>query len=365
MSKRIIAALVIVIVVVGAVALVSARRRAVRDLPAPVQEPLPVEVAAVTSGSVFGVVSTTALVRADWSSTVSAQVGGAILETRVREGDRVRAGQLLARIDARPLDDAVGAASARLAAADRALSVQKAVFDRDTVLRDGGAISQQAFDASTAQLELARASAIAAGRALSTARVQRAYSNVTAPYSGVITARLVEAGDLATPGKPLFNIERPGKVRIISKLSQTALERIRPGAAVAFSWHGQSVHAQVSQIYPALDASSLGSVETLLPSSPFALPNGASIHADYATAPVSGLTVPNEAMYEGLGSTLVVRVVAGKADPVPVHLLAGGTRRSAIDGAIAAGDVVVIGLPSELMALTKGTPLKASPGMQP
>ena len=358
MSKRIVTAIVAVIVIAGAAAAVSAKRHELRNLPAPQQPPLPVVVAVVSPGSASGIISTTALVRADIAATVSAQIGGAILDVRVREGDRVRAGEVVARIDARPFDDAVDAARARLSATERALRVQEAVFNRDTVLHDGGAISQQAFDASSAQLEAARAAMVTAERAVSTARVQRGYANVIAPYTGVITARMVEPGDLAMPGKPLLAIERPGTVRLISKLAQDALRDIRPGSEVTFSWDGQSIRGRVSRIYPALDANALGSVETVLPLSPFSLPNNASVHADYAATPSGGLTVPNDALLDTLDSTLVVRVRDGRADPVPVRVVAGGARRSVIEGAVGAGDVVVTGLPSELMALTKGTPLK-------
>lgn len=360
MRKRLLAAVIAVIVIAGAAVIISTKRRELRNLPRPAQPALPVVTALVARGSEVDNVSTTALVRADLASTVSAQTAGAILEMRVREGDRVRAGEVLARIDARPLDDAVDTAAARLAAAKRASSVQQAIFERDTALRNGGAISQQAFDASTAQLESARAATVAAERARSTALVQRGFAEVRAPYSGVITSRMAEAGDLAAPGRPLLAIERPGSVRVISKLSQDVLQRIRPGAGVAFTWEGQTLRATVSRIYPALDASSLGSVETLLAASPFGLPNGASIHADYAAAARTGLTVPNEALLEGLDATLVVRVVDGRADPVPVRVIARGTRESVIDGGIAAGDRVITGLPSELMALTKGTSVKVS-----
>jgi len=357
MSKRIVTAIVAVVVIAGAAAAVSAKRRELRSLPPPDRTPLPVQVAVVSTGSASDVISTTALVRAETAATVGAQIGGAILDVGVREGDRVRAGQVVARIDARALDDAVDAARARLTAADRALRVQEAVFNRDSVLHDGGAISRQAFDASSAQLEAARAAMITAERALHTARVQRGYANVIAPYSGVITARMVEPGDLATPGRPLLAIERPGTVRVISKLAQDSLRRIQPGSDVTFSWEGQSMHARVSRIYPALDANALGSVETILPAPLFSLPNGASVHAAYVAIPSGGLTVPNDALLDTLDSTLVVRVRDDRADPVPVRIVAGGERQSVIEGAVVAGDVVVIGLPSELMALTKGTPL--------
>ncbi len=362
MSKRLIAAVIAFIFIMGGAAAVASKKRAVRNLPPPAQAPRPVRAGVIGRGVAYQVVQTAAVVRADSASVVAAQIGGTILDVRVREGDSVRAGETLARIEARSLSDSVDAAEARLSAARRARAVQQSVLARDEALLADGAISKQAFDFSEAQLESARASEVAAERALSTARVQQAYAAVVAPYAGVITARMAEPGDLAAPGKPLFAIDRPGTVRVISKLSQESLRRIHPGADVVLSWGEQTLRSRVARVYPALDANFLGSVETILPSSPFGLPNGAEIHAQYSGTAVEGLTVPNDALFDLLDGPGIVRIVSGRAEPTPVRILARGSQQSVIDGSVQAGDVVVIGLPSELMALTKGAAVAPSPG---
>jgi RND family efflux transporter MFP subunit len=280
---------------------------------------------------------------------------------KVREGDRVHAGEVLALVDARPLEDAAQAAEARLAAAREALRTQEAVFGRDQALVDGGALSRQAFEVSRAQLEAARASLVGAERSLATARVQRGYASVAAPYGGVVTARLAEPGDLAAPGKPLYTIQRDGGVRVLSKLSQESLRRLTPGGEVAFSWQGEQLVGRTSRIHPALDASHLGTVETVLASAPFGLPAGATVEASYRTPPLPGLVVPAEALVEGLSETLVVKLAERKARPVRVSVAARSTEGAVVSGEIAEGDEVVVGLPSELMALTAGTPLAPVP----
>lgn len=366
MSKRnraVVLVLVLALVVAGAAA-VAAKKREVRQLAAPPPVPLPVQTARVTSGAAAQTIETAAVVRADSASVVAAQIGGTILEMRVREGDLVRGGDLLARIDARPLADAVGAAEARVAAARQARTVQESIFKRDQALLGGGAISQQALDLSSAQLESARANEIAAERAVSTAHVQSSYSAVRAPYSGVVTSRMAEPGDLASPGKPLYVVDRPGDARVISKLSQDSLRLLHPGADATFTSGDATLHARITRIYPALDATFLGEVETLVPRSPFGLPNGAAIHAVYSAEPVSGLTVPNEALLDGTGGTVVVRVMNGRSEPTPVRVVARGAQRSVVEGSVGPDDVVVIGLPSELMALTQGTPIAPVTGRE-
>ncbi len=357
MTKRVVAIGVVVIVVTAGGGLVLAKRRALQHMAPPQVRPVPVHTALVRAGGVADSIVTVALVQADVTATAAAQTPGAILEMRFREGARVRQGDVLAIVDSRPLEDAAQAAEARLAAAREALATQEAVFSRDQVLVDGGATSRQAFELSRAQLEAARANAVAAERAVATARVQRSYASVAAPYAGIVTARLAEAGDLATPGKPLYTIQRDGGVRLISKLSQESIRRLAPGGEASFSWQGQRVATKTSRIYPALDASHLGTVETAFASAPFGLPAGSTLEASYGTPPLQGLVVPAEALVEGLRETLVVKLAEGKAQPVPVTIVARAAEGAVVSGQIAAGDQVVVGLPSELMALTAGMPL--------
>jgi RND family efflux transporter MFP subunit len=363
MTKRVIAIGVVILVIAAGGGVVLAKRRALQHMTPPAARPLPVHTALVRAGGVADAIVTVALVQADVTATAAAQTPGAILEMRLREGARVRQGEVLAIVDPRPLEDAAQAAEARLAAAREALRTQEAVFARDQVLVDGGAASRQAFELSRAQLETARANDVAAERAVATARVQRGYASVAAPYAGIVTARLAEPGDLAAPGKPLYTIQSDGGVRLISKLSQEALQRLAPGGEATFSWQGQRVGTKTSRIYPALDASHLGTVETTFASAPFGLPAGSTVEASYGMPPSQGLVVPAEALVEGLNEMLIVKVVDGKAQPVPVTLVARGTGDAVVRGVLAAGDAVVVGLPSELMALTAGTPLAPVPGL--
>ncbi|MGC8853647.1 MAG: efflux RND transporter periplasmic adaptor subunit [Halothiobacillaceae bacterium] len=357
MNKRILAILMVVGVVLAGAAVILHKKRALARLAPPENPPLPVVTATVKDGSVGSTVDTVALVVSETAATVSAQVSGALLEVRFHEGDAVKKGEIMARIDPSVLDDAVQAAQARAAAAQEDLAKQQAIYERDKVLFENQAISQQAFEASAALLAAVKAAQVSAERALQSAKTFRAYADVPAPYDGVVTARLVEPGDLAVPGKPLYTLQVPGPVKVISKLSQETLRRLQPGSAVTLSAGDRSMIASVSRIYPALDASHLGTVETDLANPPFGLPPGATVSARYAATPASGLIVPAAALLQGLHETLVVRVKDGKADPVPVTVVSQSGSEAVVSGDLKAGDTVVTGLPSELMALTAGTPV--------
>jgi RND family efflux transporter MFP subunit len=357
MNKKTLAVLIPVVVALAGAAVIVHKKRALAHLPPPPAPPLPVATATVRDGSVGSAVDTVALVTSETAATVSAQVSGALLEVRFREGDSVRKGDVMARIDPRVLEDALHAAQARLDAAKEDLAKQQAIHERDKVLYENEAISRQAFEVSTAQLAAVKAAAVSAEKALQSAQTWRSYADVPAPYSGVVTARLVEPGDLAAPGKPLFTIQVPGAVKVISKLSQETLGRLAVGGEVTLSFAGQSLRAKTSRIYPSLDGSHLGTVETDLPEPPFGLKPGATVAARYAAEPASGPVVPADSLLQGLHETLVIRVREGKADPVPVTVVSLTGSEATVSGPLQAGDVVVRGLPSELMALTAGTPV--------
>ena len=355
MRKVLWLALVLVIVLAGALA-IRHKKQSLARLSPPEASAVAVDVVPVRTGTVAASVRTVALIQSNTAATVSAQVAGALLEVRFREGDTVRKGEVLARVDPRVLDDAAAAAEARVAAAREERTRQEAVVSRDTVLVENAALSRQAFEASRAQLEAAKAALVAAERGLASARTLRSFADVPAPWSGVVSARLVEPGDFATPGKPLYAVQVPGPVKVVSKLSQESLAGLSPGGRVVFENGGATHEARISRIHPALDASHLGTVETDLPSAPFGLEPGATTSATYTgSSGAAGLPVPAASLLEGISGTLVVRVRDGKANPVTVTVTGGDGRDAAVRGGLADGDLVVTGLPSELMALTAGT----------
>ena len=354
--KRILGlALVLVIVLAGVLALRHKKQSLARLTP-PEVPAVAVDVAPVRSGRVAASVKTVALIQSGTAATVSAQAAGALLEVRFREGGTVRRGEVMARVDPRVLDDAVASAEARVAAVREERTRQEAIVSRDTVLVENAALSKRTFEASRSQLEAAKAALVAAERSLASARTLRSFADVPAPWSGVVSARLAEPGDLVSPGKPIFTVQVAGPVRVVSKLSQESVALLSAGGRVVFGNGSATSEARISRIYPALDASHLGTVETDLPSAPFSLAPGATVAATYSAASSpEGLLVPAAALLEGISGTLVIRVRDGKSEPVPVTVAGGDGRDTAIRGALAAGDLVVTGLPSELMALTAGT----------
>lgn len=148
-------------------------------------------------------------------STVAAQTAGNVVELAVKAGERVRAGQLLARIDARSAQAAVAAADAGVAQADALLANARAQAERTRELVRQGFVSQAALDATESQLRAAEAGRAQAGAGRAQATLARSFTAVTAPFDAVVLATHVEAGDLAAPGRALVTLYQPGRLRAV------------------------------------------------------------------------------------------------------------------------------------------------------
>lgn len=148
-------------------------------------------------------------------STVAAQVGGNVLQLAVKAGDRVKAGALLARIDERESQAGLAGAEAAVAQAQAGLAQAQQNASRTRDLRAQGFISQAALDTAESQLAAAQAVLRQAQAGRAQAALARSFVAATAPFEAVVLATHVEAGDLATPGRPLVTLYAPGRLRAV------------------------------------------------------------------------------------------------------------------------------------------------------
>jgi RND family efflux transporter MFP subunit len=160
-------------------------------------------------------------------STVAAQVGGSVLELAVRNGDRVRSGQTLARIDDRDAQSAVAVATAGVAQAEALAREAAQHAGRTRELHAQGFVSAAAVDSADARQRAADAALAQARAGRSQATLGRSFALVTAPFDAVVMTTHVEAGDLATPGRPLLTLYAPGRLRAVVQVpaSRSALAR--------------------------------------------------------------------------------------------------------------------------------------------
>ena len=160
-------------------------------------------------------------VHAAQTSLLASQLMGTIVEVRVREGDRVQGGQVVAVIDdAQPkaaLDRAVAAAAAarqEVTVSDSDLTLAESTLKRYQSLHEEGIVSSQEFDeikaheqSARARRDLARADLERAKAEVTQAQTTLDYTRIRAPFDGVVTEKKADSGTLASPGMPIFTVE--------------------------------------------------------------------------------------------------------------------------------------------------------------
>jgi RND family efflux transporter MFP subunit len=148
-------------------------------------------------------------------ATVAAQLGGNVLQLAVKAGDRVRAGQLVARLDGREAQTVVDRSQAALAQAQAEARNARTHAERTLELRRQGFMSQAALDMAQTQSRAADAGVEQALAGRAQARLASAHSQVVAPFDGVVLATHLDVGDLASPGRPVATIYAPGALRAV------------------------------------------------------------------------------------------------------------------------------------------------------
>ena len=151
-------------------------------------------------------------------STIAAQVPGNVLVLAVKAGDRVRAGQTIARIDERDVQAALARTDAGVAQADAELRNARVNAERTRELRTQGFVSQAAQDTADTQLKAAQAGLRQAEAARTQASLARGFANVVSPFDALVLATHVEPGDLAAPGRPLATVYVPGRLRAVAQV---------------------------------------------------------------------------------------------------------------------------------------------------
>jgi RND family efflux transporter MFP subunit len=171
-----------------------------------------------------------AVIEAVRQSTVSAQIAGRIVDIRFDVGDYVKRGEVIVRIDERAATQAVAASEAQVAEARAAANNARAQFERAKSLAAQRFISQAALDKAEAEYKAAQARVGALLAGAGQAVTERGFATIVAPYSGVVSARHVELGEMATPGKPLMTGFDPTTLRAVATVPQTRVPSIQTGA---------------------------------------------------------------------------------------------------------------------------------------
>lgn len=190
------------------------------------------ETAIVAQSGAQQVIMAEGTVEAVKSSLLAPQVAGSITLLNVKAGDRVSAGQVLARIDTRIANQQAAASDAQVAAARAQLSAARQEYERKKRLYEKQYISQAALERAESDYKTAEAQTRAQLAQTGVSSVQAGLHTLTAPYAGVVAEVMAEQGDMAMPGKPLLAIYDSKVLRAVVNVPQSQIASILKGGIV-------------------------------------------------------------------------------------------------------------------------------------
>ena len=302
--------------------------------------------------------SAEAVLEAVRQSTVSAQIAGRIVELRFDVGDFVKKGEVIARIDERAVTQAEAASVAQVHEAQAALANARAQYERSKQLLAQKFISRAALDQAEAVYKAAQARVSALIAGAGQAATERSFATVVAPYSGVVSARHVELGEMAAPGRPLMTGFDPSTLRVVATVPQAQVAAIRAGgkARVEVGSLGRGGEVKSMTIVPAADPRTHTTrIRLDLPADVRGVYPGVYARAHFVIGSAPKLLVPRAAVLKRSEVTAVYVVDAeGRARLRQVRLGSAGDEASV---------EVLAGLkPGELVALEPVKAGMAAPG---
>ena len=261
--------------------------------------------------------SAEAVVEAVRQSTVSAQVSGRIVDIRFDVGDRVEKGSVILRIDERAASQAVAASEAQVREAEASLVNARAQYERTKQLVAQKFVSQAALDKAEADFKAAESRMKANLAGAGAAATERSFTTIVAPYSGVVSARHVQLGEMAAPGKPLLTGFDPSSLRVVATVPSAQVAAIQAGAKVRIEVPslGRWVDVKSVTVVPSADPRThTTQVRLDLPDNAKGLLPGVFARAHFITSRAPRLMVPRESVIHRSEVTAVY-VVDDKGAP--------------------------------------------------
>jgi RND family efflux transporter MFP subunit len=295
------------------------------------ESPLKAPVVAAASAVIDDVIAAAGTLGSKNTSVLSSKIMGKVVALNVHEGDPVKEGQLLLKIES-------GEITAQVIQAQAAYNNAKLQYDRIKSLFDVRAATQMEMDQATLGLQTAEAG-------LKAATAMESYTVITAPISGQIVEKRINLGEMAMPGQPVLRIEDNRSLRLEAMVRESDLVHIRTGQSVKVqidAMPGKDLNGRVAQVVPAADVRTHSFLVKIDIPSERGLITGMYGKAFFSKGRRIAVTVPKTAVVDMAGITGVYIVGAdGRAAFQMVQLgMDQGSTVEVLTG-LSAGDRVV------------------------
>jgi RND family efflux transporter MFP subunit len=261
----------------------------------------PEDVYAVSSDALGSGPSITGSVQPERRADLRAEVSAVVLQVLKENGDPVRRGDLLVRLDDTSIRDNLVSAEASARAASQAYDQAQRQYQRLVKLREAGMVSVNDVEGAEIKRDSAQSDFEAAKTRAVTARQQLQRTEARAPFDGIVSDRKVSVGDTAQIGKELVKVIDPRSMRFEGMVSADSIGDVKAGQSVVFRIHGfseQEFAGQITRLSPAANATTR-QVEVLVKFNDSAKPpTMAGLYAEgrVKTGGAANLTLPASAV---------------------------------------------------------------------
>ncbi len=280
------------VLVLFAMFLIHRKKKALAQAPKYGLRPVPVRVTTAKLGNLSTKIDYLAVVEPVRTANVSARLTAAVEKLLCDEGDTVKAGDVLIILDDREIRYDIASVQADIAQTQAELAANEAIVsslessvaywnreaNRDKTLADKGDIPGAQAEA-TADKANEFKGRLGASKNKSTAlrhlinsleskkaqlETRLSYCTIKSPYNGLVTQRLVDPGDMASPGKKLLVVEDRSQLRLAFDIPQQDLSKVHEGLEVVFSVNASPRRAKLSHLFPSLNMARMVRAEVFL-----------------------------------------------------------------------------------------------------
>jgi RND family efflux transporter MFP subunit len=306
------------------------------------EDVLTIRTSTLASGPVI-----TGSVQPERRADLRAEVSAVVLHVLKENGDAVRRGDLLVRLDDTAIRDGLASAESANRASSQAYEQAERQFERMRTLRGSGMASAQQVEDAEVRRNNAQSDLEGAKTRVVLARQQLQRTEVRAPFDGVVSERKVSAGDTAQVGKELLKVIDPASMRFEGLVSADNIGSVQAGQKVSFRVNGypdQEFTGKVRRVNPAANATTR-QVEVLVDFTGEKQPRLAGLYAEghVETASANSLTLPATALVRDGDKASAWRVKEGKLQKVALAVGERDPRTGhfVLKGGLEEGDQVV------------------------
>jgi RND family efflux transporter MFP subunit len=302
------------------------------------------------------------------SATLRSELSGSIVQTYVEQGQAVKRGQLLARIDDSSIHEALLSAQSAQRSAKLTLDNAQRDAEREHRLESAGAVAPRDVEASERALAAAQAGMADAQSRLTAAQQQQDKTAFRAPFDGLVSERPVNAGDVVQPGAAIATVVDPASMRLEGSVPAEQLSSLKVGTPVLFTvtgYTGQTFTGKIDRINPTADATTRQvRVYVTIPNQESTLVGGLFAEGRVASESREGIMLPVSAVDERGISPIALRIRNGAVQSIQVQLglRDNATEEVEVTTGISAGDTL---LANAAQGLAPGTKVRITAGDRP